>query len=103
LAAARLFKEHAMMTAHVNADAIVLRFDFAGNLSPQQWEILLDQLRSEHIPNLYQTGKRLHMTVEPGGGITRAVIYLTNQTVTKDQAVDILHHWNIDVHVARSA
>ena len=92
-----------MMTAHVNADAIVLRFDFAGNLSPQQWEILLDQLRSEHIPNLYQTGKRLHMTVEPGGGITRAVIYLTNQTVTKDQAVDILHHWNIDVHVARSA
>lgn len=32
--------------------------------------------------------------------MTVAVIYFTDKTVSKDQAVDILHHWNIDVHDA---
>ena len=78
-----------MMTAHVNADAIVLRFDFAGNLLPQQWEILLDQLRSEHIPNLYQSGKRLHVTAEPGGSqrMKRAVAGVMHSNTSPASAI----------------
>lgn len=91
------------MTAHVNADAIVLLFDVTENLPSQQWEMLLDQLRSEHIPGLYRKGKRLHVSIEPGGGKTRAVIYLTDKTVTRDQAIDVLHHWNIVVQDDPSA
>jgi hypothetical protein len=89
-----------MMTAHVNNQGIVLRFDAADNLPNQQWEILLDQLKSEHIPSLYANGRRSHVSIEPGTGKTRMVIYFTTSTVTVDQAKDILHHWGIDVHNA---
>ena len=89
-----------MMTAHVNQEGIVLRFSIADNLPTQQWEILLDQLKSTYLPSLYRTGKRL--IVVPEGNLTKAVIYLTPQTVTLDQAIDILHQWNMDVHDVRT-
>jgi hypothetical protein len=88
-----------MMTAHVNREGIVLRFSVEDNLPTQQWEILLDQLNSVYLPSFYPTGKRL--VVMPEGAITKAVIYLTSDTVTLDQAIDILHHWNIEVHDVR--
>jgi hypothetical protein len=88
-----------MMTAHINKEAIALRFDVAENLSHQSWEELLDQLRSEHIPSLYQHRKRSHASIEPGSGKTLVVIYLTPKMVSVEQAEGILRHRNIDVHV----
>ena len=88
-----------MMTAHVNEEGIVLRFSTADNFPTQQWEILLDQLKSVHLPSFYRAEKR--MLVVPEGDQTKAVIYLTADTVTLDQAIDILHHWNIEVHDVR--
>jgi hypothetical protein len=86
-----------MMTAHVNKEEVVLRFEAASNLPRQQWEMLLDQLRSEHIPGLYQTGRRSHADIEPGTGMTRVTIYLTPKTATVNQAKDVLLHWGIEV------
>lgn len=88
-----------MMTAHVNKEAIALRFSMADNLRTQQWEMLLDQLKSVSLPSLYPAGRR--MVVVPEGAQTKAVIYLTSDTVTLDQAIDILHNWNIEVHDVR--
>jgi len=48
-----------MMTGACEFRGIVLRFGVHENLSSQAWEILLDQLRSEHIPGLYQNGKKI--------------------------------------------
>jgi hypothetical protein len=87
-----------MMTAHVNLEGIVLRFGVHENLSSQAWEILLDQLRSEHIPGLYQNGKRSIATPGSSPGIARVTIYFTPNMVTTDQAKDILHHWGFEVH-----
>ena len=88
------------MTAHVNSQGIVLRFDAADNLPSQQWEIMLDQLKSEHTPSLYANGRRSHVSIESGTGKTQVVIYFTSKTVAVDQAKDILHNWGIDVHDA---
>jgi hypothetical protein len=85
------------MTAQVNSEAIVLRFNATENFSHQQWEILLDQLKSEYIPSLYATGRRSHASIEPGTGKTCVVIYFTSRTVNVDQAKEILHHWGFDV------
>ena len=38
----------------------------------------------------------------PEGTVTKAVIYLTSNTATLDQAIDILHNWNIEVHDVRT-
>lgn len=86
-----------MMTAHVNEEAIVLRFESVDNLSHQGWEILLDQLRSEHIPSLYRNGKRSHASFEARTGKTLVVIYFTPKMVTVPQAKDILMQMGIDV------
>ena len=75
------------MTAHVNEEGIVLRFSTADNFPTQQWEILLDQLKSVHLPSFYRAEKRM--------------LVVTADTVTLDQAIDILHHWNIEVHDVR--
>ena len=86
-----------MISARVNKQSIVLRFDGEENLPSQEWEMILDQLKSEHIPRLYQRGKSLHVSIEPDTAKTRVVIYLTDKTATKKQAIDVLRHWNIDV------
>jgi hypothetical protein len=73
-----------MVTAHVNEMGIVMRFDSpADNLSREAWEALLDELKSHHIPSLYQYGKRMHVDASAEGKL-RAVIYFTAQTVTMD-------------------
>jgi hypothetical protein len=91
-----------MKTAHVNEQAAVLRFDAIENLTPQAWEILLDELRSQHIPSYYQKGKRAHASIESVTGKTIVTVYLTPQTVTMDDAIAILHHRGFEVHDARN-
>jgi hypothetical protein len=95
-----------MITAHINEMGIVLRFDsLAENFSNDQWEQLLDELKSHYIPSFYQYGKR--MTVDLGGvkndeaGKLRVVIYFTPNTVTMDEAIAILKKRNIEVFDVR--
>jgi hypothetical protein len=89
-----------MITAHVNEMGIVLRFSPANNLTRDEWEMLLDELRSHYIPSFYQRDKRLHVDVSADGRM-RAVIYFTPQTVTMDEAIAILKRWNIEVFDVR--
>jgi hypothetical protein len=83
----------------VNKAGINLRYDAGENLSSQAWEMLLNQLRSEHIPGQYRLGKR--STVSPGlsPDITRMTIYFTPKMVTINEAKEILHHWGFEVCV----
>jgi hypothetical protein len=79
-----------MIKAHINEMGIVMRFDSpADNLSSQAWDKLLDELKSHYISSFYQHEKRMHVDVSPDGKF-RAVIYLTPQTVTMDEAIAIL-------------
>ena len=87
-----------MMTAHVNEAGIVLRFNAPENLPSQSWVMLLDQLKSEHIPGLYQDGRRSIATPGIGPDMTKVTIYFTPKMVTIDQAKEILHHWGFEVH-----
>ncbi|HKC01384.1 MAG TPA: hypothetical protein VKD23_21550 [Terriglobales bacterium] len=89
------------MTAHVNEMGIVLRFYPANNLTHDEWERLLDELRSHYIPSFYQYGKRLHVDISPPEGQMRAVIYFTPQTVAMEEAIAILQRWNIQVFDVR--
>jgi len=89
------------MTAHVNEMGIVLRFNPTNNLTHDEWEMLLDELRSHYIPSFYQRDKRLHVDVSAEGKM-RAVIYFTPQTVSMDEAISILKKWNIEVFDVRA-
>jgi hypothetical protein len=93
-----------MITAHINEQGIVLRFDsIMENFSPDGWEKLLDELKSHYIPSFYAYGKRLHVDFEGGSGKMRAVIYFTPKTVTIDQAIVILEKRNIRVFDVRKS
>jgi hypothetical protein len=92
---------HPMIRAHVNEMGIVMRFDSpADNLSSEAWNSLLDELKSHYIPSFYQYGKRLHVDVSAEGKL-RAVVYLTPQTVTMDEAIAILQARGIEVKDVR--
>jgi hypothetical protein len=90
-----------MITAHVNEMAIVLRYPQSDNLTHEQWETLLDELKSQHIPSLYPMGRRSYADVQTGSGQTRVVIYFTDKTVTMDDAIAILRKWKFDVFDVR--
>lgn len=90
-----------MIKAHVNELGIVMRFDSpADNLSPEEWEALLDELKSHHIPSFYQHGKRMLVEVGPEGKL-RAVVYFTPQMVTMDDAIATLKKRKIAVSDVR--
>jgi hypothetical protein len=92
-----------MITAHVNEMGIVMTIASpADNLSREAWEALLDELKSHYIPSFYQYGKRLHVDASPEGKL-RAVIYLTPQAVTMDEAMAILTKRNIKVFDVRES
>ena len=91
-----------MITAHVNEMGIVLRFDSASeNLSHDEWESLLDELKSHYIPSSYGRGKRSYADFseirEGNAGRLRVVIYFTPKTGTLNEAVGILEKRNITV------
>jgi hypothetical protein len=96
-----LREESKVMTAHVNEQHIVLRFaSIADNLSHDQWESLLDELKSHPIPSLYRDGER--SAVSPAGqGVMQVTVYFTPQTVTMDESIPILKKWNIEVFDVR--
>lgn len=90
-----------MITAHVNEQGIVLRFPLAENLGHDDWEKLLDELKSHYIPSFYQNGKRAYVDSAGSDGKTRVVVYFTSKTVTMDQAISILKKWNFEVFDVR--
>ena len=103
-----MLKSAPMITAHVNELGIVLRFDsLSDNLSQEEWEALLDELKSHHIPSFYGHEKRMHMDFE---GVKegqprrlRVVIYFTPNTVAMDDAIAILKRRDINVFDVRAA
>jgi hypothetical protein len=90
-----------VITAHVNELGIVLRIRHADNLSREQWEALLDELKSQHVPALYRIGERCIVDALPGDQGTRMTIYLTPVTVSLGEAVMILEKWHFDVYDVR--
>ncbi len=91
-----------MIKAHVNEMGIVMRFDsMADNLSNDQWNSLLDELKSHYIPSFYQHGKRMHIDFNAQGGGMRAVVYFTPQTVSMDEAITILKKRGMEVFDVR--
>ena len=86
-----------MIRGHVGSHEIILWFKLDENLTHEDWERLLDELKSHSIPGLYQTGKRSHATFESASGTTRVVIYLTDRTVTPHEAKAILRKWRIEL------
>jgi len=91
-----------MKTAHVSTKEIILRFDIRDTLPPPHMEMLLDDLRSQPILELYRPGMRSHTDLEPESRQTRVVIYLTAQTVGFDRAIDVLRQWKFEVHDAKT-
>jgi hypothetical protein len=90
-----------MITAHVNEMAIVLRYPMNETLSREEWDTLLDELKSQFIPNLYQYGRRSYVDIQTSTGMTRVVIYLTEKTVSMDEAIAILTKRNFQVFDVR--
>lgn len=91
-----------MIKAHVNEMGLVMRFDsMLDNLSSEQWNSLLDELKSHYIPSFYQNGKRVHIDLNAQGGGMRAVVYFTPQTVSMDEAIEILKKRGIEVFDVR--
>jgi hypothetical protein len=91
-----------MIKAHVNEMGVVMRFDSrAENLSSGQWNSLLDELKSHYIPSLYQRGKRLYVDLNAQDGGMRAVVYFTPETVSMDEAIEILRKRGVEVFDVR--
>jgi hypothetical protein len=91
-----------MITAHVNEMGIVLRFrSVTDNLSPADWEKLLDQLKSHYLPSFYPRDKRCAVDFDVKTGQIRVVIYFTGKTVTLDESIPILQRWKMEVHDVR--
>lgn len=89
------------MTAHVNEIGIVFRLvSLADNPSSEEWERLLDELKSHHIPSFYKYGRRMSVDADHNGR-TRAVMYFTTKTVKVDEAIAILKERNITVFDVR--
>lgn len=53
-----------------------------------EWEPILDELNAEHIPGLYQRGRRMGVNIIDGR--LRAYIYLTDKTPPEPRILEIL-------------
>ena len=60
---------------------------------PIKWEPILDELKAEHIPGLYQQGKRMGVSIV--NGKIRAYIYLTDKTPPESEILEILNRHGI--------
>jgi len=85
------------MRAHISEQANVIHFSPSENPSSEEWDRLLDKLKSVNIPGYYEAGRRMRVLVDPEERM-RVLIFLTTETVTVDDAISILQEWNIDVH-----
>lgn len=60
---------------------------------PIKWEPILDELKAEHIPGLYQQGKRMGVSIV--NDRIRAYIYLTDRTLPEPEILEILKRHGI--------
>jgi hypothetical protein len=77
-------------------DAIVwpTRIDIHGaSLPKNSWDLLLVELKAEHVPPLTPTGKRLSVVVGPTGRVD-AFIYRT-KPMTDDEVLAVLNRHGI--------
>ena len=58
-----------------------------------QWNPLLDELKSEHRPGVYQHGKRMGMNIV--NGMLHAYIYRTDKTPPDSEILEILNRHGI--------
>ena len=58
-----------------------------------QWNAILDELKSEHCPGVYQHGKRMGMNIV--NGRLHAYIYRTDKTPTDSEILEILDRHGI--------
>ena len=58
-----------------------------------QWNPTLDELKSEHVPRLYQRGKRMGMNIVDGR--LHAYIYRTDKTPPEADILEILKRHGI--------
>jgi hypothetical protein len=58
-----------------------------------QWNSILDELKSEHLPGLYQRGKRMGMNIVDGR--LHAYIYRTGKTPPEPEILEILKRHGI--------
>jgi hypothetical protein len=91
-----------MKTAHVSKKELVLHFDFGDSLPPPHLKMLLDELKSQPILELYRPGMRSHSDFDRESKQTRVLIYLTPQMVSLYQAIEILRRWKFEVHDAET-
>ena len=78
-----------MPKAEVNEERIVL--SEYGDRSREWWDMLLNRLKSLHVPGRYQYGRRMW------AAFGTAMIYFTSDTVSVDDAVAILEQTGFDV------
>jgi hypothetical protein len=60
---------------------------------PVVWEPILDELRAEHIPGVYQQGKRMGVSIV--NGKLRAYIYLTDKMPSESEILEIFRRHGI--------
>ncbi len=58
-----------------------------------QWNPILDELKSEHVPGLYQHGKRMGMNIV--NGRLHAYIYRTGKIPPEAEILEILQRHGI--------
>jgi len=58
-----------------------------------QWNPILDELKSEHRPGVYQHGKRMGMNII--NGMLHAYIYRTDKTPPESEILEILNRHGI--------
>jgi hypothetical protein len=58
-----------------------------------EWESLLNELKSEHIPGWYQDGKRMGVSIVDGKA--HVFIYRTEKTPSEPQILEILKRHGI--------
>jgi hypothetical protein len=66
---------------------------------PINWDPILDELKAEPIPGLYQQGKRMGVSIVDGR--IRAYIYLTDKTPPESEILAIIKRHGIPVTLAR--
>lgn len=78
LGSERTQRSTTIKTAHMNETGINLRCDAGENLPSQAWEMLLDQLRSEHIPGQYPLEAIVCCLSRPVGAASTGPAIATN-------------------------
>jgi hypothetical protein len=70
----------------------------ANSLPKDSWELLLDELRAEHVPSATPTGKRMAVVGNPKGGMD-AFIFRT-ASMSDEEVIRILGKYGISARVS---